>query len=395
MTPTEILDRIHRGEDDETELKRWAAFPDRVAVAICALANSAGGLVLLGVDDDGTPNGVPDPPEEVQEKVTSLLQSGLNAPVSARTGFVRLEGRAVHWISVRRCRGPEPLRCKGRAYVRRGRASVEPSPPELQDLYNLFGFILTEEQIIPGSGERDVDAEGFRKFLERQGLDLTTDPQPDLATDLRNRSILGFEDGVPRLTLYGVLCFGRQPQQFSVTQNTWIELVAYAGTDRADEVILRGEAKGRADEQIERAIGWTKALGIQETYEGARRTDVPLVPDRALREAIANAVAHRDYAVLGSKTFVEVFSDRVDITSPGVLPNHITEAAALAGGNPRARNQLIAHFLSVAGLMEQRGRGLPIMRREMMRFNGTEPRLQSSTEGGFVRITLSRRGASC
>jgi ATP-dependent DNA helicase RecG len=393
MTPTEIRDRISRGEDDTTELKRWAAFPDRVAIAVCALANSAGGLLLLGVDDDGTPSGVPDPPEDVQERITSLLQSGLNAPVPARTGFERLDGRVVHWISVRRYRGPEPLRCKGRPYVRRGRASVEPSPPELQDLYNLFGFILTEEQLVPGSGERDVDEEAFRRFLEKQGLDLTTDPQPDLGTELRNRSISGVEDGEPRLTLYGVLCFGRQPQRFSVTQNAWVELVAYAGAERADEVILRGEAKGRADEQVERAIGWTKALGVHETYEGPHRKDVPLVPDRALREAVVNAVAHRDYAVLGSKSFVEVFTDRVDITSPGVLPNHITEAAALAGGNPRARNQLIANFLSVARLMEQRGRGLPIVRREMNQFNGTEPRLVSSSDGGFVRLTLWRRRA--
>ena len=117
------------------------------------------------------------------------------------------------------------------------------------------------------------------------------------------------------------------------------------------------------------------------------------MPDRALREAVVNAIAHRDHAVLGSKSFVEVFTDRVDITSPGVLPNHITEAAALAGGNPRARNQLIANFLSVARLMEQRGRGLPIVRREMNQFNGTEPRLVSSSDGGFVRLTLWRRRA--
>jgi ATP-dependent DNA helicase RecG len=259
-----------------------------------------------------------------------------------------------------------------------------------QERYNYFAFVMTEEQIVPGSSVADLDLDVFDSFLRKSGLDLDEAPQPDRLDDLRNRGIVGLDENEARLTLYGLLCFGRQPQAFPPTRNAWVQLVAYAGTDRADETILTGEARGRLDEQVERTLGWIKALGIREEYGEIERVDRTLVPLRALREAVVNAVVHRDYAILGSKTMVEVFTDRVDITSPGVLPNHSTVEAALAGGHPRTRNELLANYMTTRGLMEVRGRGLPIVRREMMAFNNTRPTLVSSRDGGFVRLTLNR-----
>ncbi|HKH48053.1 MAG TPA: ATP-binding protein [Thermoanaerobaculia bacterium] len=384
----EVQQRVAQGENEQTELKLWPGFPKKVAEAICAFANSDGGLLVLGVDDAGEIRGVDEDPEVVQEKLTSFLQTGLNAPVQARLGRELVGDSWVHWVEVRRSRGPEPFRYGSRIYVRRGRASVEPSSAELQELFNVFGFVLTEEQIVPGTTPSDLDIEVFETFLRRLGLDLEEDPRLDRLDDLRNRGVVALDDSTPRLTLYGLLCFGRQPQSFPATRSAWVQLVAYAGTDRASEAILSGEAKGRVDEQVERSLGWIKALGVREEYGPIERTDRPLVPLRALREAVVNAVVHRDYAVLGSKVLVEVFRDRIDITSPGVLPNHMTVASALAGGHPRTRNELIANYMMARGLMEVRGRGLPIIAREMREWNGTQPEMMSSTEGRFVRLTL-------
>jgi ATP-dependent DNA helicase RecG len=358
---------------------------------LAGLPQEGGGLLILGVDDAGQIRGVEEDSEMAQEKLTSLLQNGLSAPVQARLGHQSVGTADVHWIEVRRVQRPEPLRYGGRFYVRRGRASVEPSSAELQDLFNLFGFILTEEQIVPGTSPSDLDLDVFDSFLRRLSLDLDEEPRLDRLDDLRNRGVVAVDDGVARLTLYGLLCFGRQPQSFPPTRSAWVQLVAYAGEDRASEVLLSGEARGRLDEQVERSLGWLKSLGVREEYGPIVRTDRPLVPLRAFREAVVNAVVHRDYAVLGSKVLVEVFRDRIDITSPGVLPNHTTVASALAGGHPRTRNELIANYLMVRGLMEVRGRGLPIITREMREWNGTAPEMVSSTEGRFVRLTLKLR----
>ena len=252
--------------------------------------------------------------------------------------------------------------------------------------------VLTEEQIIPDSGPDDLDLRVFREFLARQRLDLIEEPQPELLNDLKNRGVVTLEGGEPRLTLYGLLCFGREPQKFRPTLNAWVDMVAYSGSDRASDVLLHGEARGRIDEQVERAMGWFKVLGVQETYtDEQRRIDRPPVPLRALREGLVNALVHRDYAILGSKVLLEVFADRVDITSPGELPNHMTVASAMSGGHPRSRNELLAHFMTVMGWMELRGRGLPIIRREMREANGTEPRLVNNLDGRFVRLSLEIR----
>lgn len=388
MAWDEVRARIEKGEDFRTELKRWEAFPKKVADAVCALANADGGLIVLGVADDGELLGVDEDPEVVQERLTGFLQSSLNAPVRAALGCYREGSSWFHWIEVRRYRGPEPLRHRSRIFIRRGRSSVEPSPGELQDLFNAFGFILTEEQYVPGTRPADLDEDVFRSFLERQGVDLEEEPQPDLLSDLRHRGVSVLEGGEPRLTLYGLMCFGRSPQSFRSTRSAWLEMVAYAGNDRADDVILRGEARGRIDEQVDRALGWIKALGMRETYEDPiYRTDHPLVPERALREGLVNAVVHRDYAILGSKILLEVFADRVDITSPGELPNHLTVESAMAG-HPRSRNELMAHFMVVRRMMEMRGRGLPIVRREMRAWNGSEPELINDTDGRYVRLRL-------
>lgn len=359
--------------------------------AIAGFANSEGGLLVFGVDDSGSVVGVKGSPDGVAERLTAFLQSGMSAAVQARLGRHEEGGASVHWVEVPRQRGFEPLRYHGRVYVRRGRASVEPSPAELQDLYNLFGYVLTEERAIDAARLEAIDVGAFRAYLERLGLDLRSEPQPELESDLRARGVLTEIGGELRATLYGVLAFGREPQSYPQTRSFWVECVAYGGTDRADEVLQVAEAKGRLDEQIDRAVGWLRGLGRLERYAGVTREDLPLMPVAAAREAVVNAVAHRDYAITGSKTLLEVFADRVVVTSPGRLPNGITVASVMRGGNPRSRNESVANALLAMGKMESRGRGWPVMRRALLEHGGAEPTLEEDREARFVRVTLPLR----
>ena len=248
-----------------------------------------------------------------------------------------------------------------------------------------------EEQVIPAASIEDIDARAFRSFLRAQGLDTEEEPQPPIADGLRNRRILAEFDGTLRPTLYGLMAFGREPQGHPQTTSFFVQCTAYAGGDRASEVILSGEGKGRLDEQVRRAAGWVRGLGWTERYHGLEREDRPLVPGKALREAVVNAVVHRDYAITGSKVLLEVFRDRIVVTSPGTLPNHMRVENVRSGGNPRSRNELMANAVLVARLMEQRGRGWPVMRQAMREFNGTEPELVQDEGGKFVRVTFHTR----
>ena len=174
-----------------------------------------GGVIVLGVADRGEIVGVREDTERVQERLTAFLQTGCSAPVTARVGRREDPNGWVHWVEVPRQRGFEPMRYDGRVWIRRQRSSVAPSPTELQELYNIFGYILTEERAIQDATAAHIDDAAFRAYLYRLGFDTEQGPQPATEDDLRNRGVLADVGGTLRATLYGALAFGREPQRLS------------------------------------------------------------------------------------------------------------------------------------------------------------------------------------
>ena len=386
----EVERRIAAGEDARTEFKRGISDLRGVGKTLCAFANGDGGLIVLGVEDATRALvGVEADPEAVQERLTSLLHTGCGKPITAQCGRHDTGFGWVHWIDVHRHqRGYEPFAYDGRFWIRRGRATVAPSPSELQELMNAFGFVLTEKQVVPSAALDDVDFGAVRTFMQAQGLDTEGAPQPAREDDLRNASIADELDGVLRPTLYGLMVFGRDPQAYPHTLSLFVQCAAYDGADQGADVLSAGEGKGRLEDQVNRAMGWFRSLGRREVYQGLYRRDVPPMPEGALREALVNAVIHRDYAITGSQILLEVFDDRIVVTSPGALPNHMTVEQARTGGAPRSRNEMMANAMVVRGLMERRGRGWLTMRHAMRRFNGTEPALVNDERNRFVRVTF-------
>ena len=390
MDLSEFHEIVRSGESDRVEFKRDARDLSAIGRAVCALANSTGGIVAIGVADNGSIVCEDGHPEKVQDRVTSLLHTGLSTPVSARCGSLETPRGWVHWIKVARQRDFEPVRHRGRYWVRRRRSTVEPSPSELQELFNAFGFVMTEEQVIPSAEEHHIDLGVFAAHFRAMGLEPEGGPQPSMTDDLRNRDVVAEFDGTLRPTLYGMLVFGKHPQQYAQMGNFVVRCTAYLGNHQGTEVISTSESRGRLDEQVLRSLDWIRALGWGESYDGVRRTDIPLVPQRALREALVNAVVHRDYSIVGSAVMLDVLRDRVLITSPGSLPNHMTVESVRAGGRPRSRNELMVNAMVVARLMERRGRGWLLMKEEMARNNRPEPEIENDRKGRTVRVTLCR-----
>ena len=387
MEWSDVIDRVKGGEDERTEFKRSLGKFGSIAKTLCAFGNGNGGLLVVGVNDSGAVVGVLEDPEAVQERITSFLHNGCGRPLSAQCGRHLTDHGWVHWVHVpRHHRGYEPFGYEGRFWVRRGRATVAPSPSELQELFNSFGLVFTEQQVIPSATASEIDLEAFDSFMRAQGKETEEGPQPESGDDLLNASVCADLRGVLRPTLYGLMVFGRGPQRHPHTLSLFVQCARYAGSDRASEPISAGDAKGRLEDQVDRTMGWFRSLGHRETYRGLRRLDIPLMPERVLREAIVNAVIHRDYAQAGSSVLVEVFGDRIEVTSPGTLPNHMTVAQAIGGGAPRSRNEMMANAMVVRRLMERRGRGWLLMRRGMRDFNGTEPELINNVDGNYVRV---------
>ena len=150
-------------------------------------------------------------------------------------------------------------------WIRRARSSVEPFAVELQDLYNTFGYILTEERTIQDATASHIDLEAFCTFLRRLGFDTDTDPQPDSLDDLRNRGVVAEIGGELRATLYGVLAFGRDPQRYPQTRSFRIECVPYAGDHRATDVLQVGRVGGpprRAGGKGGGVVPWPRTIRV-------------------------------------------------------------------------------------------------------------------------------------
>ena len=132
----EILQRIEAGEGEETEFKRGLGDLSAIGRAVCAFANTGGGVIILGVTDSQGIIGVNENADSVQERLETFLRAGCSAPVNGQCGRHEDPNGWVHWIEVAHQDEPEPLRYDGRVWIRRECSSVEPSPSELQELYN-------------------------------------------------------------------------------------------------------------------------------------------------------------------------------------------------------------------------------------------------------------------
>ena len=383
----EVLERIEQGEGRTTEFKSRFE-KDAVGRAICAFSNSEGGVVILGVDDSGTIAGVSENPERLHERVTTFLQTGCSSPVAGTCERHRTPDGWVHWIEVPRLRSVEPLRHGGRIWIRRERSSVEPSPSGLQEMFNAFGFVFTESQMILSAGLDAIDSSLFQSFLKSLGINIDSHPQLEVEVDLLNQHVIERGRGGVYPTLYGLMVFGHSPQRYLHTTNFFIQCVAYGSSEPSLDAYSISDAKGTIDRQVELAMTWFRSLGRREVYSGLYRRDLPLAPEEVIREALVNAVIHRDYAITGSKVMFEVFDNKITITSPGALPNHMTVERVRAGGVPRSRNESMANAMVIRGLMEQRGRGWLLMRYRMKEFNGTEPELTNDKLSRFVRVTF-------
>ena len=385
----EVLRRIESGENSHTEFKRGLSDFSALGRTLCAFANGDGGLLVIGVDNPGVITGAKEDPESVQERLTSFLQNGCGRPITGECGRHHTDEGWVHWVDVpRQRRGYEPFSYDGRFWTRRGPATVAPSPSELQELLNVFGLVLMERQGIASAVADDIDMNAFRSYMRAQGMRMEDEAQPDMESDMRNASVCYRLNGTLRPTLYGLMVFGKDPQGFPHTSSLFIRCARYGGVDQASDVLSADESRGRLDEQVNRSMGWFRSLGRKAIDRELYREDVPLIPEKVLREALVNAVIHRDYAIAGSQVMLEVFDDRIVVTSPGALPNDMTVEQARTGGAPRSRNEMMANAMVVRGLMERRGRGWLAMRHAMRNFNGTEPTLENFERDRLVRLTF-------
>ena len=187
-------------------------------------------------------------------------------------------------------------------------------------------------------------------------------------------------------TYAGVLLFGRQPQRF--LRNAQLSLVRYIGPTMGDE-FLRHDATGTLQSRIRQAEAFVSAnMRRGMRLSGFTRQETTEYPLSVVREAIVNTVAHRDYAIRGDSIRVLMFSDRLEIYSPGRLPGHVTLENLLV--ERFSRNEAIVQALSDLGFVERLGYGIDRMVAAMAEAGLPAPTFEETVAG--FKVTLRGRG---
>ena len=394
MWRQDLANRIRLGEDGGLELKevhfkgRRIEGPKRAELAdeFAAFANSEGGLFVLGVNDKtrmvtGIPLDRLDVVEDlVQEVCNDSIQPPLEAgiyrdelPVSSKPG---LEGSSIS-KPVLVVQIPQSLfvhKSPGGYFRRIGSSKRQIEPMALQRLMTMraqTGLTSFDESPVARTTPEDLDRSAAERFVSEEA---------DFDVAVRKLGLI-VEDanGAERLSVGGVLMCTPRPERW--LRAAYIQAVLYAG-ERLDDH-YQTDAKdivGPLDVQVSEAFDFVRRNMRIGAVKRLGREDVAQYSEKAVFEALVNAVAHRDYSIAGSKIRLHMFANRIELFVPGGLANTLTTDVLHL--RQATRNPLVVSLLARCPshpkfpkqkLMEQRGDGVPRIRRETQNLTGRLP----------------------
>jgi ATP-dependent DNA helicase RecG len=396
-THTELLEIISNGENSGVEFKRDVVENHALAKELVAFSNFRGGMVLLGVEDDRTISGITR--QNLEEWVMTTCRDKIRPGIIPFFEVVRDVEPGKHVAIVRVTAGFDVHSLwhnnRNTYFIRVGTQSREPNPEELGRLFQQRGLFRAELRPISGATLADLDRRRLKDYFGRVRQPNAPDDSDDVAwrTLLTNTEIMT-EEGV---TVGAILLFGRTPNRF--LPHAGIDAAAFPGLEKdyaaRERVKLRGPmtillgSDGVVVENglVEQALDFVQRnTSTTSVVEGGRRIDRPAYPSDVLREGIVNALIHRDYLLSSTDIELAIYSNRLEIISPGRLPNGITPDRMRTGCRA-ARNELLKEVMRDYGYLEHMGMGVPLkIIAGMQRHNNTMPELIEEQERFVLRL---------
>ena len=385
----EIKRQIRLGEDSHWEFKEIvfagnvpkSPRRDDLADELAAFANTDGGVLLCGVTDSSDVQGMSREQMDALEQLLTEVCTDKIEPAIRPTILRREieEGKPLLLVYVPR--GDTQHDSPGGSYYRVGSSKRRMTTDERLRLAQQRAqsrFLWFDKQPVPGTGFGSLDESFWKPLLSAEGA-----AAPELALE-KMGLLTNDENGTTRATVAGVLLCTRSPEEW--LPNACISATCYRGKDRASGQIDTQIITGPLNRQIAEAVAFTRRNMRVGAYKNPARTDLPQYSERVLFEAIVNAVVHRDYAIQGSRIRISMFADRLEINSPGSLPNNLTIDSMDV--RQSTRNEALASMLgriSVGNIqgsgerqffMERRGDGVPTILRETRDLSGKNPEYQ-------------------
>jgi predicted HTH transcriptional regulator len=388
---SDLLKQIALGEDSVLELKAVefsgnkviGPHKDSMADELAAMANTASGIIVLGVDDktrdiQGIP---PDKLDHVESWLRAICNDSIDPPLDCVIRKLMVTDQHSEKI-ILRLDVPRSLfvHKSPNGYFRRIGSSKREMKPEM--LARLFQqrsqarLIRFDEQTVPGTSISDLNPKLWNRFRT------IISPKDDQEFLEKMKLIAKDEDDAMRATVSGILMASDEPESFMSI--AFIQAVCYRGTERNGAYQLDAkDITGPLDTQIRDACKFVERNMRVFAIKAPNRIETPQFSMNAVFEAVVNAVAHRDYSVYGSKIRLHLFADRLEIFSPGSIPNTMTIESI--SERQSTRNELITSLLARCPMnvdaigsqrnfiMDKRGEGVPIIITASEKLSGRKP----------------------
>jgi len=356
METTELIDLLSRGEDSHNQFKENFTNVDAVAAEIVAFSNTAGGKIFIGVQNNGSVLGLSGADiDRLNQLISNSASQNVRPAVNPRTENVPHPNGTVMVVSIAEGVSKPYMDKNGTIWVKNGsdkrRAT---SREEIQRMFQQAGLVHADETPVASLNAGDVDMPYFEAFFSQQfGEPLAEHRQP-LPQLLTNMNLMN----QGQLNVAGSLLFAKAPQY--ALPAFIIKAVAFVGNEIEDERYIDSrDVTGKLADVFQQTMGFivanTRAVQGDQDFNSQGQSEIPRI---VWEELVANALIHRDYFV-SAPVRVLVFANRVEIISPGHLPNNLT-IENIKAGNSNMRNPILASF--AAKLLPYRGLGSGLLR---------------------------------
>lgn len=376
----EILDLVRGGEDSEVEFKVRYSNPERIAAEILAMANSGGGAILFGVSDTCRVEGLDDA-ERVEVELRELCATAMSPPVHPYINKVAFDsGKRVLVLEVDDRRAPHATR-DGRYYIRIGSTKREADSQEVAELFHRYNAARYEQVPLHDVPFDDIDDAGVWSYVRAIVPDESKLPKgfPTalVLTDMR-LAVMTADDYAP--TVAGLVLFGQSRAMERSFPRSHVTLVRFAGHDASAPVVEQATFTGNLASLYWRIEGFLTRYADLDDAPPARRDLASDADARArysrpaVMEAVTNALVHRDYGVRREGVRVMLYDRRLEIVNPAV-GKHVWRGAVDYGVSHPNNPGIKSFFKNPAyGVTTYTG-GLPMVRRETLRFARREPKV--------------------
>jgi ATP-dependent DNA helicase RecG len=352
MNTIELLELINKGEGYHLEFKLEEENNEDFAKTIVCFANTDGGKILIGVDDTGKIVGVSDI-DKVMLRLDDITLHRCEPPITIFQESITIDNKSVVIVNIEKGK-QRPYRTKaGQYYVRSSNRCRQATREELLRIFQSTKSLFYDELPINDAKILDLDISAFKFFLKNY-LDTETDNEEEMINYLTNFHLIEKESLTPTLT--GILFFAYEPQKF--ISESRIVCANIEGTDIGEKILETKNLTGKISDILQNVESFFKLnLKNKHNIEDFKPESEYELPLTALREAVVNAIAHRDYTII-APIRVLIFTDRVEIHSPGKLPNTVTIESMKVGGSHVLRNPTIYNILIKMRMVTDLGSGV-------------------------------------